>query len=249
MDLPPLGIGRRYLQETRYRRESLGEPGPAYPPAPRYKEYPRAPQRLALDPAAGLSPADLWACLKQRRSRRQYQERPLALEELTALLWAAQGVTLAGRGFLLLTAPSAGALYPVETYVAAHRVAGLEPGIWHLNVPDFALELVAAGDCRRGLVAACLSQSFLGAGAAVFIWTGVLNRAMCKYRERAIRYLFLDAGHICQNLMLAATALGLGCCPVGAFFDREVEQLTQVDGQEEVALYLATVGAVGGGDF
>lgn len=244
MDLPREGIGRRYLKETRYLRERLGEPGPAYPPAAPYKEYRGAPQRLALDPAPSLALADLWVCLKERRSRRQYQERPLSLKELTALLWAAQGVTLAGRGYLLRTAPSAGALYPVETYVAAHRVAGLDPGVWHLHVPDFALELVAAGDCRRDLVTACLSQGFLGAGAAVFIWTGVLNRAMHKYRERAIRYLFLDAGHICQNLMLAATALGLGCCSVGAFFDHEVEQLIQVDGREEVALYLAAVGQV-----
>lgn len=236
------GIGRRYLQETRYRRESLGEPGPAYPRASRYKEYPQASQRLALAPSPSLPPADLWACLQQRRSQRQYQDRPLSLEELTALLWATQGVTLASHNFLLRTAPSAGALYPVETYVAAHRVTGMDPGIWHLHLPDFALELVAAGDCRQALVTVCLGQNFLGAGAAVFIWTAVLNRAMNKYRERAIRYIFLDAGHICQNLMLGATSLGLGCCPVGAFFDGEVEQLVQVDGQEEVALYLAAVG-------
>jgi SagB-type dehydrogenase family enzyme len=238
-------IGRRYLGETRYRRESLGEPGPAYPRAPRYKEYPQALERLALAPAPGRTPGDLWACLQQRRSLRQYQDRPLSLEELTALVWATQGVTLASHNYLFRTAPSAGALYPVETYVAVHRVTGVAPGIWHLHIPDFALELVAPGDCRQPLVAACLGQNFLGTGAVVFIWTGILNRAMVKYRERAIRYLFLDAGHICQNLMLAATALGLGCCPVGAFFDGEVEQLVQVDGQEEVALYLAAVGAVG----
>jgi len=244
MNFTPEGIGRRYLRETRYRRESLGEPGLAYPRAPQYKEYPQARNRQKLDPAPARPAADLWACLKERRSLRQYQERALSREELTALLWAAQGVTLAGRHLLLRAAPSAGALYPVETYVAAHRVEGLEPGIWHLNIPEFALELVAPGDCRRALVQACLSQNFMGSGAAAFIWTGILNRAMWKYRERAIRYLFLDAGHICQNLMLAATALGLGCCPVGAFFDEEVEQLVQVDGQEEVALYLAAVGPV-----
>ena len=76
----------------------------------------------------------------------------------------------------------------------------------------------------------------------MFIWTGVLNRARWKYRERVVRYLFLDAGHICQNLMLAATALNLGVCPVGAFFDEEVERIVGVDEAEEVALYLAAVG-------
>jgi SagB-type dehydrogenase family enzyme len=238
------GIGRRYLQETRYRRDSLGERGPAYPSASRYKEYPQAAQRLVLEPASKPVAADLWGCLQKRRSLRRYQDRPLSLEEFTALVWAAQGVTQASPPYLLRTAPSAGALYPVETYLAVHRVTSVEPGVWHLNIPDFALELLSPGDCRRSLVDACLSQQFMGTAAVAFIWTGILNRAMVKYRERAIRYLFLDAGHICQNLMLAATALGLGCCPVGAFFDDEVEQLTQVDGQEEVALYLAAVGAV-----
>jgi len=156
-------------------------------------------------------------------------------------------VTRANPSYLLRTAPSAGALYPVETYLAVHRVTGVAPGLWHLHIPDFSLELLTSGDLRRPLVEACLSQQFLGTAAAAFIWTGILNRAMVKYRERAIRYLFLDAGHICQNLMLAATALGLGCCPVGAFFDEEVEHLLQVDGREEVALYLAAVGAVGEG--
>jgi SagB-type dehydrogenase family enzyme len=245
MNTPPEAIGRRYLKETRYRRESLGEPGPAYPPAPRYKEYPQAASRLVLEPGPSPAAADLWACLQARRSLRQYRDRPLSLEELTALLWATQGVTRVSPPYLLRTAPSAGALYPVETYLAIHRVTGLEQGIWHLNLPDFALELINPGDFRRPLVEACLSQQFMGAGAAAFIWTGILNRAMVKYRERAIRYLFLDAGHICQNLMLAATALGLGCCPVGTFFDGEVEKLAQVDGREEVALYLAAVGAVG----
>ena len=246
MNLPDLGIGRRYLAETRYRREGLGEAGRTYPRAPLYKEYPGALKRVVLNPEAGRKPADLWQCLARRRSQRHYQERPLTQEELAALLWSTQGVTLTTANFLLRAAPSAGALYPVETYVALHRVSGVEPGIWHFQVPDFSLALLSQGDFRRPLTEAGLFQGFLGTAAVVFIWTGILNRAMWKYRERAIRYLFLDAGHICQNLMLAAAALGLGACPVGAFFDEEVERLLQVDGQEEVALYLAAVGTLAG---
>lgn len=237
-----MGLGRRYLVETRYRREEMGKPDRSYSRASLYKDYPKAVRRLPLDPEAGRQAADLWQCLARRRSQRSYQDRPLSQDELAALLWATQGVTYASRGYLLRAAPSAGALYPVETYLAVHRVEGVEPGLWHFQVPDFALELLQACDCRQTLVGAGLSQGFLGAAGAVFIWTGVLNRAMWKYRERAIRYLFLDAGHICQNLMLAATALNLGVCPVGAFFDEEVERLVQVDGREEVALYLAAVG-------
>jgi len=244
MSSPEMGIGRRYLAETRYSREGPGEPRRDYPRAPLYKEYPGARRRLNLDPEAGRLGADLWLSIQKRRSQRHYRERPLTQDELAALLWATQGVTRVADNFLFRASPSAGALYPVETYLAVHRVADLEPGIWHFEIPDFAITLLREGDWRGNLVAAGLSQGFLGQAAVVFIWTGVLNRAMWKYRERAVRYLFLDAGHICQNLMLAATALGLGGCPVGAFFDGEVEELLGVDGVEEVALYLASVGAL-----
>ena len=235
-------IGRRYMKETRYTRTKLGESRLSYPRESPFKEYPQAGTRFPLTPPQEPAAADLWTILAQRRSLRQYQDRYLTQEELAALVWATQGVTLATRNYLLRTAPSAGALYPVETYLAVHKVEGMEPGIWHLNLPDFCLELLAGMDSRQALVQACLGQRFLGEAAVDFIWTGILNRAMWKYRERAIRYIFLDAGHICQNLMLAATALGLGCCPVGAFFDEEVESLVGVDGVEEVALYLASVG-------
>ena len=235
-------IGRRYLKETRYTRTGLGEPRLSYPRATPFKEYKEASTRLPIRPTKEPPAADLWKTLVQRRSLRQYQDRYLTQEELAALVWATQGVTLATQNYLLRTAPSAGALYPVETYLAVHKVEDMEPGIWHLNLPDFCLELLKGMDTRQALVQACLGQRFMGEASVDFIWTGILNRAMWKYRERAIRYIFLDAGHICQNLMLAATALGLGCCPVGAFFDEEVESLVEVDGVEEVALYLASVG-------
>jgi SagB-type dehydrogenase family enzyme len=239
------GISRQYLRKTRYTRRSMAGKALVYPRAPLYKEYPDATQRLSLEPESGRRDADLWQAMAARRSQRDYRDRSLTQAELAALLWATQGITGAMGGYHFRASPSAGALYPVETYLAVHRVEGVTPGIWHFQVLDFALELVAAGDFRQPLVAAGLSQSFLGEAGAAFIWTGVLNRARWKYRERAVRYLFLDAGHICQNLMLAATALNLGVCPVGAFFDEEVERIVGVNESEEVALYLAAVGPLG----
>ena len=243
----PSTIGFQYLQETRYTRDSLrAEPLVQYPRSPLYKTYPPGTTRLALPPVPEAFQADVWQCLRQRRSLRDYAEQPITQEELAGLLWATQGVTAVRQNFAFRAAPSAGALYPVETYVAVHRVEEVPPGLWHFQVPDFTLELVAAGDFRRSLVLAGLNQQFLGSAAVVFIWTGLLGRSLWKYRQRAVRYLFLDAGHICGNLHLAATALGLGCCPVAAFFDEEVEEIVHANPEEEVAVYLAAVGRLAG---
>jgi SagB-type dehydrogenase family enzyme len=238
-------IGLEYLRQTRYSRENLrAEPLVQYPRSPLYKTYPPETQRLPLPSVPKSFQKDFWQCVKERRSLRDYAEASISQEELAGLLWASQGITAVQHHFAFRAAPSAGALYPVETYVAVHRVEEIPPGIWHFNVPNFALELVTTGDFRRSLVLAGLNQQFLGTAAVVFIWTGILGRSLWKYRQRAVRYLFLDAGHICGNLHLAATALGLGCCPVAAFFDEEVEHIVQADPSQEVAVYLAAVGKV-----
>jgi SagB-type dehydrogenase family enzyme len=243
MPQDPSTIGFQYLHETRYARDNLRtESLVQYPRSPLYKIYPPGITRLALPPVPETFRADFWQSVKERRSLRDYVEQPITQEQLAGLLWASQGVTSVQQHFAFRAAPSAGALYPVETYVAVNRVEEVPPGIWHFQVPDFSLELIAPGDFRRSLVLAGLNQHFLGTAAVVFIWTGILGRALWKYRQRAVRYLFLDAGHICGNLHLAATALGLGCCPVAAFFDKEVEEIVHANPEEEVAVYLAAVG-------
>ncbi len=240
-------IGLDYLRETRYSRENLrAEPLVQYPRSPLYKTYPPETQRLPLPSVPKSLQKNFWECVKERRSQRDYVEQPISQEELAGLLWASQGITAVQHNFAFRAAPSAGALYPVETYVAVHRVEEIPPGIWHFQVQQFALELVTPGDFRRSLVLAGLNQQFLGTAAVVFIWTGLLGRSLWKYRQRAVRYLFMDAGHICGNLQLAATALGLGCCPVAAFFDAEVEAIVHADPKEEVAVYLAAVGKLTG---
>ncbi len=239
------GIGFRYLQETRYDREQMfGGLREQYPRSPLYKTYPPEVERVSLPPPDPDRRGDFWQSVAQRRSHRHYQDAPISLSDLGALLWAAQGVTLALPHYAFRAAPSAGALYPVETYAAIHRVEGVDSGIWHFQVQEFSLVCIAKGDVRREVVLAGLNQDFLGTAAAVFIWTGILGRALWKYRQRAVRYLFMDAGHICGNLQLAATAMGLGCCPVAAFFDEEVERLVHVDPKEEIAVYMAAVGRI-----
>jgi SagB-type dehydrogenase family enzyme len=133
-------------------------------------------------------------------------------------------------------------LYPVETYCAIERVEGLAPGLYHFQVENFQLELLRQGSCGEDLALACLGQQFIRQAAVNFIWTAVLRRNFQKYGDRGLRYVFLDAGHICENLLLAVTALGGGACPVAAFFDEEVNEIISIDGEEEAALYLASVG-------
>ena len=232
------GIGYRYLIETKYYldrplKDDLGE----IPFVPLYKTYLEAP-KLSL-PREDLPLEDFARVISKRRSRRYYKKEYLSLKEISCLLWASQGIT-SEEG--LRAAPSAGALYPIETYLFIFRVEGVPSGIYHFNVRDFLLERLAEGDFSQGLTAAALGQGTIRRAAVAFVWTAVILRTMAKYRDRAIRYIFLDAGHICQNLLLAATALNLGACPIGAFFDDEINKLLKVDGEQETTIYLATVG-------
>ncbi|OGQ96287.1 MAG: dehydrogenase [Deltaproteobacteria bacterium RIFOXYD12_FULL_57_12] len=236
-------LGARYLQETKFRsHELLPRSRPRIEPAPLFKRYPEA-ERLALPARSGLAPANLWALLQTRRSKRAYAVgRPISLADFALLCWAAQGVTARAGDHLLRTAPSAGALYPIETYMAVTQVAGLDPGLFHLNVPEFAVERLSSGAAGQAVAQASLGQAFLAEGAVIFIWSAVLRRNMSKYGQRGLRYILLDAGHICQNLLLAAEALGLAACPVAAFFDDELNRLLSLDGEEESVVYLAAIG-------
>jgi SagB-type dehydrogenase family enzyme len=242
------GIAFQYLRETKYNRESLvrrDDLGPV-PRPPVYKTYPEAP-RVDLPKPVFEEATSLWNILKERRSRRRYTPEPISLTTLATLLWATQGITLSTPGYQFRTAPSAGALYPVETYVSIHRVADVRPGIYHFNIPDFTLEELVLGDFGDYLSHAALGQKMVSRGPVLMIWTAVVLRAMWKYRNRCIRYICMDAGHIAQNLQLAATAMGLGCCPIGAFFDDEINGLLEIDGEEETTIYLASLGHLSSG--
>ncbi len=234
-----LGFG--FLKETALSRKDLfAREREVVSPSPPFKEYPQVPKVPLPKPV--FPQADLFQALVQRRSKRRYQSSPLGLEELALILFAAQGVTARSGPYLLRTAPSAGALYPVETYIFVNRVEDLSPGLYHLEVRHFVLETLRLGQFGEDLASACLGQKMCATAAAVLVWTALPRRTMSKYGSRGVRYIFMDVAHICQNVLLAATALGLGACPIGAFFDDELNALLDIDGEEEIALYLATVG-------
>jgi len=239
------GIAFQYMGETKYDRKSIfrrDDLGPVSRP-PVYKTYPEATQ-ISLPKPKFIETSSLWSILNERRSRRRYTQESLSMDHLAALLWATQGITLSAPGYQFRTAPSAGALYPVETYLSIHHVEDVAQGIYHFNVLDFTLEEVAPGNFGDYLSRAALDQAMVERAPVVFVWTAIVLRAMWKYRNRCMRYIFMDAGHIAQNLQLAATALGLGCCPIGAFYDEEINRVLKIDGEEETTIYLASVGSL-----
>lgn len=236
------GIGDRFQDQTSYERGNMprGRLDMAQKPEA-YKTYPSAP-RVALPAPETGGGMEVWEVLARRRSERRYVDQSLKLAELSQLLWAAQGVTAQGYGVKFRTAPSAGALYPVETYLVVHAVEGLEPGVYHYVVGDHELEQLETGDFRRATAQVALDQEIAYRASVVFVWTAVFARSKWKYRQRAYRYIYLDAGHIAQNVALAAVALDLGSCQVAALYDDEANALLGVDGEEESTIYMTTVG-------
>jgi SagB-type dehydrogenase family enzyme len=176
--------------------------------------------------------------LAERRSVREFARGALTLPQVAQLLWAAQGVT---HGNGARTAPSAGALYPLELYLVAGEVHDLAPGLYRYVPGRHQLEPVAAGDMRRELCDAALEQECVAEGAAVFVFTAVERRTTRKYGQRGVRFVHIEAGHAAQNLALEATALGLGSVTVGAFDDDAVARLLNLP-KDETPLYLMPVG-------
>lgn len=175
-----------------------------------------APAPVRLPPPI-LPPMSLRDALARRRSVRSYSRSAVTHAELSLLLWAAQGVTRADG---LRTAPSAGALYPLELYVHAARVDGIAPGIHHYRPAAHALQLVAPGAATRALTQAAGAQRAVADAAAVVAVTAVAARTAAKYGGRGPRYVAVESGAAAQNLALAAVALGLGCVVIGAFDDQ-----------------------------
>jgi SagB-type dehydrogenase family enzyme len=235
-------IGDSFQQETKYRRGHLPGGGLDWATKPEtYKRYPSAP-KIVLSPPQTNDGDPVWNALKRRRSERRYQSAPLQESELSQLLWASQGITQVRQNYGFRTAPSAGALYPVETYLVVNAVEGIEPGIYHYAVENHELEQLRAGDFRAEIAQAAMDQGMAAQANVVFVWTGVFGRSKWKYKQRAYRYVYLDAGHIAGNLALAAVALGLGSCQIAALYDEEANELLGVDGIEESTIYMTTVG-------
>jgi len=235
-------VGDDFQTETKYTRDKrLGSNLDWANKPETYKSYPsnktiQLPSKLH-EPTMGFAEV-----LGRRKSIRAFSTQPLRKADLAFLLWSSTGIQRIEQGYEFRTAPSAGALYPVETYIAANNVEDVEKGIYHYNIKNHLLEEIKPGDFSEALTQASLNQKMCATASVVFIWTAVFERSKWKYSQRAYRYIYLDAGHIAENLALAATSISCGSCHIGAFFDNEINSIVGIDGKEESAICLSVVG-------
>jgi len=193
-------------------------------------------ERLKLPAPDTKGKMPLEQALAHRASVREFSRQPLTQAELSQLLWAAQGITHGKSG---RTAPSAGALYPLEVYVAA------PDGFYRYEPYGHELHRITINDLRINISKAALSQQALADAAAVFVFTAVFERTERRYgKERAQRYVLIEVGHAAQNLLLEAVALGLGGVPIGAFNDSQLQKALPVPADHTV-LYLVAIGRPG----
>lgn len=218
------------------------------PPPPMALPCPDGATRVALVPPDALTvgSVSLIDVLRRRRSRRAYAEAPLSLEELSFLLWATQGLH-AERAMegSLRTVPSGGARHPFETYLAVQRVTGVAPGIYRYLPREHQLCLLRSqDDLADAVTAACGGQGFCGQAAVTFFWIAIPARTAWRYAIVAPKIIAQDSGHLCQNLYLAAEAIGAGTCAIGAYDQRLADALVGADGRNEFVIYAAPVGKI-----
>jgi SagB-type dehydrogenase family enzyme len=177
-------------------------------------------------------------CLAARRSVRAYLDTPLSVADAGQLLWAAQGVTGPEKQ---RTAPSAGALYPLDVYFVAGNVTGLDPGVYRYDVHRHQLWPLSGGDRREELFAAAFNQDCVRYAAALLVFTATHRRTTRKYGEKAARFVDVEAGHAAENVVLQAVALGLGSVTVGAMDCDAVKRVLRPGAGEE-PIYVVAVG-------
>ena len=244
--------GRDFLRSNRWRDRFGGlsdqMKGLKFPPI--QKDCPEDTDLMDLVPPENfkVGKTPLLEVINKRRSRRRFTDEAFSLEELSYLLWTTQGVKqVLHSGYATLrTVPSAGARHAFETYVAVKNTKNLEPGLYrYLGVEHKLLPLkLKEADLFNKTAAACCDQPFVAEAAVTFIWTTIPYRCEWRYRDLSHKVIAIDVGHICQNLYLAAEAIGAGVCAIAAYFQDEMDELIGVDGNDEFVVYVAPAGKI-----
>jgi len=239
-------IGERFMIESRY--ENMGKPAQA-------GGVPQPPLELPWDESLDLIPlpapaeirlpsSDLRTMIEQRTTIRAYSDQFLTQVELAYLLWCTQGVkSKTDRPALSRTVPSAGARHPFETYLLINKVENLQPGLYrYISTCHSLIAMDLRGDIAEKITHACLDQKHVMRSAVTFLWDAVAERTCWRYDQRGYRYMHLDAGHVCQNLYLAAESIGCGVCAIAAFDDVLLNDAIRLDGIREFIIYAASLG-------
>ncbi len=229
------------LQEsTRIERWGYFEkPRPRFPGF--FKHY-ECLATVSLPPPLPDSGVDVFEAIRARRSRREYSSEPISLEVLSTILYYSVGLRGWELGWPLRHYPSAGGLQPVEVYVVAWSVEGLEEGLYHYEADSHRLCGIGGAPARQSLVSIALDQEHVGGAPLVLILTVVYARSASKYGARAYKYVHVDLGAVMQNIYLVVEALGLATVAVGAFYDRELCRLIDIDCRWEMPVLLMPVG-------
>ena len=171
-------------------------------------------------------------CIQQRRSIRSFQDKTLSLQEISNLLWTAQGITDNERGYR--ATPSAGATYPLILYYATKH------GLFRYIPKSHGVKQTMQKDVRKDIAEAALNQMFIADAGMVIVITAIFKNTTWRYKERGVRYVHIEVGHCAQNIHLEAVALGLGSVSIGAYHDDELKELLELD--QEEPLYIIPVG-------
>lgn len=236
------------MEQTKYKNLGLSDQQLRLPQPPLFWQHADVDKTEIIDlprpDGLLLEKIDIRELINRRLSHREFSAQSLSLEELSYLLWCSQGVkSVHNQRMTLRTVPSAGARHAFETVLLVNRVEGLLPGIYRYLALEHQLEVISTQtDLAELCVAACHGQQFVKDCAAVFFWIADIYRMTWRYNERGYRYLHLDAGHVCQNLYLAAEAIGVGACAVAAFDDDYLNSLFTLDPDKAFVIYLAATG-------
>ncbi len=242
--------GKEFMLRTRNENLSISpQAGGQVPQPPLELPMPQGAHVIPLKAHDQIQLADisLRTAVENRKTIRKYAESPLSLDELGYLLWVSQGVKhVSSRPSTARTVPSAGARHAFETLLLVNRVDGLTPGLYrYMAIENGLVDLKAIADIAGKITAACLGQPQVSGSAVTFIWVAVVERMFWRYVERGYRYLHLDAGHVCQNLALAAEQINSGICPIAAFDDQALNSVLGLDGEDQFVIYLAPLGKKG----
>jgi SagB-type dehydrogenase family enzyme len=243
------GTGRQFLQQTKYKylKPSAQQMGFSQPPLEKEPVSGQELIRLPKPDSRSLVQVDLLKAIDERKSIRSYSMDPFTPEELSLLLWSTQGIKNHVPGHATFrTVPSAGARHAFETYLLINRVSELAKGLYHYHAIEHTLSLISSAEEVVDLVVkGALGQEMIRNAAVCFIWTADVERMTWRYGERGYRYLFLDAGHVCQNLYLSCQMINAGTCAIAAFDDDQMNDIIGVNGEDEFVIYMASVGKKG----